>query len=302
MSEEHQPETNENESLDEANSAATEIPVPNAKIGMEDILKTLPEDLKEEKSLQNFKSTEDLVKSYIHAQRQLGSSIRIPSEHSSDEDKSKFYEKLTSIDGVVKLPSNDNKEEVRDFYKRLGMPEDPSGYSELVENSDIVDKEHLADTLKAYHDAGLTKNQAKALLDVQMGALEKDLEQKKAKESEMVDYLTSKWGEQYVTRKHIADSAVELLAKDFGADNIPEEVRNNPVFIDAMYRAGSTMMESNEMKGPITGQFKESPEEANHRVTEILQNPDHPFHKKDHPDHEQAQREYVRLVKLAYNS
>jgi hypothetical protein len=61
---------------------------------------TLPDELKNDATLQNFKDIESLAKTVVHQQKVLGS--RIP------------------------LPKNDD--EYNELYNKLGRPEDPNKY------------------------------------------------------------------------------------------------------------------------------------------------------------------------------
>ena len=89
-------------------------------------LDSLPEDLRSESSLQSFKDTGALAKSYINAQKLIGSSVRIPADDASPEAKQEFLNKIKGIDGVVVKPTGD--EEKGDFFNKLGRPEDKEGY------------------------------------------------------------------------------------------------------------------------------------------------------------------------------
>jgi hypothetical protein len=65
---------------------------------------SLPEDLRSEPSLADFKDLSGLAKSYVSAQKMLGSSVRIPTEEASPEAREEFYSKLQSVPGVVRIP------------------------------------------------------------------------------------------------------------------------------------------------------------------------------------------------------
>jgi hypothetical protein len=65
---------------------------------------TLPEDLKNDATLQNFKNVEDLAKTVVHQQKRLGNTITMPK-------------------------TDDEMEQV---YTKLGRPEDPSKYTVTI--------------------------------------------------------------------------------------------------------------------------------------------------------------------------
>ena len=55
----------------------------------------IPDNFKEEKSLENFNNMEDFVKSYLHAQKMVGADkIPVPNKHSTDEDWNEVFKRL----------------------------------------------------------------------------------------------------------------------------------------------------------------------------------------------------------------
>ena len=56
---------------------------------------TLPDDLKAEKALESIQDIPGLAKSYIHAQKMIGSDkIPVPNKYATDEDWQAVYNKL----------------------------------------------------------------------------------------------------------------------------------------------------------------------------------------------------------------
>lgn len=74
--------------------APTAQPPPASTESLLDWRATLPDDLRGEKSLQDFKSVTDLARTTVHQQRMLGSSVQVPKVDGSPEDWGKFYDKL----------------------------------------------------------------------------------------------------------------------------------------------------------------------------------------------------------------
>ena len=57
----------------------------------------IPEEYREEKSLQNFNKMDDFVKSYLHSQKLVGlDKIPVPNKHATEEDWKEVYKKLGS--------------------------------------------------------------------------------------------------------------------------------------------------------------------------------------------------------------
>jgi len=79
----------------------------------------LPGDLKDSESLTKFKNLGDLGKAYSELEGKLGSSLSIPGEEASDEERSEFYSKLgrpETPDGYnVKFPQSFSEESVKGY-------------------------------------------------------------------------------------------------------------------------------------------------------------------------------------------
>src|SRR3990170_781823 len=70
----------------------------------------LPDDLRSHTALADIKDVGGLAKSFVNAQSLIGRSVRIPGEDASAEDREAFYQSLTKVPGVARLPDgNDEK-------------------------------------------------------------------------------------------------------------------------------------------------------------------------------------------------
>jgi hypothetical protein len=99
----------------------------------------IPENFREEKSLDNFNNMEDFVKSYLHAQKLVGADkIPVPNKHATDEDWN-------------------------EVFKRLGAPDTPDGYK-----YNFKDQELDQTQVKAFNESctqlGLLPKQAEGLI------------------------------------------------------------------------------------------------------------------------------------------
>ena len=89
-----------------------------------DFQSLIPEEYKEEKSLQNFNKMDDFVKSYLHSQKMVGlDKIPVPNKHATEDDW-------------------------KEVYKRLGSPEAADGYKYSLPEGHAVPE----DTLKSFSD------------------------------------------------------------------------------------------------------------------------------------------------------
>ena len=99
----------------------------------------IPENFREEKSLENFNNMEDFVKSYLHAQKMVGADkIPVPNKHSTDEDWN-------------------------EVFKRLGAPSSPDDYKYDFKDQEM-DIGQVQEFNKTAHKLGLLPKQAEGLI------------------------------------------------------------------------------------------------------------------------------------------
>jgi len=99
----------------------------------------IPENFREEKSLENFNNMEDFVKSYLHAQKMVGADkIPVPNKHSTDEDWN-------------------------EVFKRLGAPSSPDDYKYDFKDQEM-DSGQVQEFNKTAHKLGLLPKQAEGLI------------------------------------------------------------------------------------------------------------------------------------------
>ena len=104
-----------------------------------DFKSLIPESFKEEKSLENFNNMEDLIKSYLHAQKMVGADkIPVPNKFATDEDW-------------------------QEVFTRLGAPKSPEDYKYSFKD-DEVDPDQLKTFNETAHRLGLLPKQAEALV------------------------------------------------------------------------------------------------------------------------------------------
>src|SRR5574343_580128 len=79
---------------------AVEAPATQAapSVSLQDIISP---DLLNTSNLKNFKSADDLAKSYVELQRMVGNSVRIPGAAATPEAKKEFLDKIKDLDGVL---------------------------------------------------------------------------------------------------------------------------------------------------------------------------------------------------------
>src|SRR5574343_475157 len=135
---------------------AVEAPATQAapSVSLQDIISP---DLLNTSNLKNFKSADDLAKSYVELQRMVGNSVRIPGADATPEAKKEFLDKIKDLDGV--LLKDDPA-----LLDKLGRPAAPEEYAfELPEGVLDIDpsiNSEVEEFKKVAHELGLTKEQA----------------------------------------------------------------------------------------------------------------------------------------------
>jgi len=111
---------------------------------------SLPDELKNDATLQNFKDVESLAKTVVHQQKVLGSRIPIPK---TDEERSELYTKL-------------------------GRPESGEAYDFTIPDThkSHFNEDQVKEFRNVAHQIGLNNEQTKALIDFQVKSVDHELQ------------------------------------------------------------------------------------------------------------------------------
>lgn len=179
----------------------------------------LPEDLRNEANLKDFKDIGGLAKSYLSAQRMLGGAVKIPTPESAAEDKADFFNKIKDIDGVLVSPKTE--EERQAFLTKLGRPEEASKYDfasleREVNPATVPNVKEMLDEFKpAAFELGLTNDQATDLIKMKLKS-EFAMQEQKAREAEAtkeatISELKTLWGDNFKGKYQSAVSMANLM-------------------------------------------------------------------------------------------
>lgn len=202
---------------------------------------TLPDGLRGEKSLEAFKGkpVSAIVESYISAHKSFGSRLPVPLPTDKPEDRAA---KLAAIQGALGRPASHDKYVIQDpAYATMGLQKNEAS---------------LQSFLKAAHVAGLTNDQAQALVNWQANDATASAPDHAKAAEQCVEALTKGdenapgWGSTFPKYVAIAKRAVD--------SQFPVEVQkalesagfyNNPGFIRGMYAIGKELIEDNIIMG-----------------------------------------------------
>ena len=279
-----------------------EVQVESAETRAEDAAgnfrDSLSEELRGEASLADFKDLNGLAKSYVNAQRMLGSSVRIPGEDASPEAREEFYQKIEQAGGLMRKPDFDNAESLNHLYNNLGRPEEASGYQANIEGLEF-DQDRLGQFNQLAHEAGLTNKQYEAMLNVYSQEKLAEMDGQAEASEQFLNQAKEMWGPEFSQR---ADAAKAV--KDMYMEKYPEAMQalvsgangNNPALLAMLAELSGTFQEKGMIGASSKHQFGVSSEEAQEKISEIMSNKSHPYWNGDRAAVERVNK----LYEIAY--
>ena len=226
---------------------------------------SLPDDLRNDPTLNNFKDVESLAKTVVHQQKQMGGRIPIPK----------------------------TEEEYSEVYSKLGRPDDASAYELNVPQGlePYFNEQALNDFKSVAHKIGLNQNQVNALMEYQSGAINYELENQPAmlaQQKEQVEsQLKSEWGLDFQKNMRAAHRALQVYGDDEIIDLMNGPAGNNPAVVKLFARLGAEVTED-MAQNTQRSNVAVSPLDAQDEINSTMANPNHPYFDASHPEHRTA--------------
>ena len=216
---------------------------------------SLSDDLKNNPSIQKFKTQEDVAKSYLELQTLVG------------------HKK-------VALPKDDKDEVgIKNFNKAIGVPDEPKGYKlePPVPPAGMEGMVFGLDEFKAIaHKEGLTPRQANNLMAEYVNMLGK-IHEKSAKEFQTSvesskAELTKEWGLAFDGKVKLAQSVLNKFAGDKETfDYLNAKIGTDPVALRWLAKVGENFTEGTlGSLGTPKSQFTKTPAEAKEEYEKIM--------------------------------
>jgi len=217
----------------------------------------LSDDLKENATLQKFKDVEGLGTSYLAMQEMIGSRAKIPTDESSEE-------------------------EVSEFYNKLGRPETPDKYEIDIPGGVGTDDE-INHFFSAAHKSGLTNRQAQDALNYfhtmnENYKVDMDATMQKAR-TDAETTLKKEWGPgQYDKNLAVSRRAFNRFADD-GLRRIVDEsgMSNNVSMIKFLHKIGVAFSDPN-MGGTGRDSSSLDSDSAKLEIDAIMKDKKHKYH------------------------
>ena len=241
----------------------------------------IPENFREEKSLENFNNMEDFVKSYLHAQKMVGADkIPVPNKHSTDEDWN-------------------------EIFKRLGAPSSPDDYKYDFKDQEM-DSGQVQEFNKTAHKLGLLPKQAEGLIkfyNEMNGNIAANQEEQAAQAQLNVETeLKKEFGPQYNKRLDQAKRlAVNSLGQDFLENTYLKDgsrLGDNLTVIKAFSSLADKLSEDPIIQGD--GSSYMTAKDIEKEITELTQEGS-AYWDKTHINHQKSVDEVLKLREMLNN-
>jgi hypothetical protein len=241
----------------------------------------IPENFKEEKSLENFNNMEDFVKSYLHAQKLVGADkIPVPNKHATDEDWN-------------------------EVFKKLGAPNSPEDYKYNLKDQEM-DTGQLQQFNETAHRLGLLPKQAEGLIKFynEMNGNIAATQEEKAAEAQLVTEteLKKEFGPQFAKRLDQAKRlAVNSLGQEFLENtylNDGSRLGDNLKVIKAFSEMADKLSEDPIIQGDGTSYM--TARDIEKEITDLTQEGS-PYWSKTHPNHQKSVDEVLKLREMLSN-
>ena len=259
----------------------TPVVAEQPKEDIVDFKSLIPESFKDEKSLENFDNMEDLLKSYLHAQKMVGADkIPVPNKFATDEDW-------------------------KEVFTRLGAPKSPEDYKYSFKD-DEVDPNQLKTFNETAHRLGLLPKQAEALVkyynDLNKGQSEQLEAQAIEAQTKTEADLKKEFGPQFNKRLDQAKRlAINTLGEDFLNKTVLKDgsrLGDNLEVIKAFSNLADKLSEDEIVKGE--GSDYQTAKDIEKQIDELTQQGS-AYWQNQHPNHKKAVDEVLKLREMLHN-
>jgi len=226
----------------------------------------------------------------------------------------KSYTELDKLMGLEKIPAprkdktgNFEKGELERVMGALGMPKDPKEYKtsdkfKLPEGV-VIDQKFMSDFQTKAHAMGLLPHQYAFVMDELATVLNQGTEaQRIAGEkafNESAVNLKNKWGLAYDDKMKLANNVLRNFVGDAKTGKeIAAKYGNDPLIIELLANVGDNLSEEALTRTNMSGSLL-TPEAAKLEINKIKADPNHPYMKANHPDHQFWVDKMAELYKMS---
>lgn len=238
---------------------------------------SLPDDVKNDPAIKDFKTPGDWLKSYKHAQSMVG------------------------VDKIPKPKADWKPEQWQQYEAAIGVPDAPEKYPDAKVKVDglEIDPGSVLEAKKLFKSLRITPEQAQGLLDYHMGIQGRELEAGKIQGQQALEQLQAEWKDNYklnvqtafaVVKQHGAPELVEYLEKS--------GLGNNVHLIKLFHKFGTMTAEDLGQSGG-TSSFLSGPEAAQNEINRLQTDKEFmdALNQSGHPGHKAAVKRWEDLFR-----
>lgn len=247
--------------------------------------------LKEHPSALKFKDAPSVLKSYIEAEKSLSGRVAVPTDKSTPEERSAFWNKL----GRPEKADGYKLTELKDLHPSIKLgPEGAKPYLEMAHSLNITNE--AADKLHSW----FLKQMSEAAKVSEKTALEAQAASKAALEKE--------WGGKLAENLEASKKFVELVGGKDAVDALGD-MGNNPALLKMLHKISTVISEDAIQKingGQGGGGGSNTAEGAKQAIDAVInlrgeERAKHPYFNENDPKHQEAVNEMREKYKLAYS-
>ena len=234
---------------------------------------SLSQELRDAPALKDIKSIEALAKNHIDLQTHLGNMIKKPGEHAGDEDWQKFRDQVIQTDPkMMPKPDLSAQEQAEDFFKSIGKPEQPDGYTipEVGDEEYSPNEDYAKNMMKKAHSLHLTNQQFQEWFSQEFNSSVEAQKNNKQAIDDAGKTLKEEWG-------HAFEQNLNEVDHFFNTTKAPDTVKEafssgtlSPDIVKYVHDLGIQMMgESNEVTNQHGGARLKTPQQLRQDVVDI---------------------------------
>lgn len=251
---------------------------------------TLPENLRNDPTIVNYKTVEDVAKALVETKALVGRSIRPLGQNATPEEKKQYVEKLLQSDPALIYAPDGDEEAAKRLFKKLGRPDKPDDYK-FDEEAATAAGLKPSDLRALAVTAGLTQAQASQLAKVMVDA---NLETKR-QTTLAAAALKERWGAAHEERTLSAKAAAMKMGL-----NEQEVAALSPRQLEAFYGVARAVgVNQNEFRehgthvvAPLT------PEEAQAELATLRAKPEFWAKHLNPAEHARLNKRATELTKM----
>ena len=253
----------------------------------------LPEELRADPALKDFKDAGSLAKSYKEMVAYRGQSIRVPTKDAGDQVRQEFLTTLRE-----RVPELVPRSDEASLWAALGRPKEATEYA--PPEGVALAEEALAALRKEAGEEGLTRSQFAA----RAKRLASALQERDQAATQAVADLKAEWGAAYDERLAQVRGVLDTLQAPQALRDAAAKGQIDKATANMLFRAAKTLgtqpREVGRQGGTGGAAGSLTPAEAQAKVKELMRNPLFNNPGQDPDEYRRLVGEYTRLQPLAY--